>query len=51
MKYLIDGDKYVLGRFATFVAKLLLEGNHVAIINAEKLVISGKKEAIVAKYK
>jgi large subunit ribosomal protein L13 len=51
MKYLIDGNKYVLGRLATYVAKLLLEGNHVALINAEKLVISGEKEVIVEKYK
>jgi large subunit ribosomal protein L13 len=52
MKYLIDGNQqYVLGRLATLVAKLLLKGNHVAIINAENLVISGKKEVILAKYK
>jgi large subunit ribosomal protein L13 len=52
MKYLIDGNQqYVLGRLAPVVAKLLLKGNHVAIINAEKLVISGKKEALYAKYK
>jgi large subunit ribosomal protein L13 len=52
MKYLIDGNQqYILGRLATVVAKLLLEGNHVAIINAEKLVISGKKKVVFAKYK
>ncbi|MGB9703278.1 MAG: 50S ribosomal protein L13 [Candidatus Micrarchaeia archaeon] len=51
MKYLIDGNGYVLGRLATYVAKLLLEGNEVVIINAEKLAISGRKENIVAKYK
>ena len=35
---------------ATNVAKRLLEGDHVYIINAENIMISGNKTRIVGKY-
>jgi large subunit ribosomal protein L13 len=53
--YLIDGDGKVLGRLASEVAKILRgknkptytpnvdTGDHVIIINAEKIVLTGKK--------
>lgn len=41
----VDGKEMVLGRLATFVAKELLKGNQVRVLNAEKIVISGRKEA------
>jgi len=41
----------ILGRMASVVAKRLLMGEHIAIINAEKAVISGKKKAVVRRYK
>jgi ribosomal protein uL13 len=47
---LVDGKDAVLGRLATFVAKELLKGNQVRIINAEKILISGRKEAIFKHY-
>ena len=51
MKYVIDGDSAILGRISSSVAKLLLEGNEVALINAEKIGVSGHMRGIVEKYK
>lgn len=47
----IDCNSKILGRLATRVAKLLLEGNSVTLVNAEKAVISGHIKNIVANYK
>lgn len=47
----IDATGLVLGRMASVVAKRLLMGEHIAIVNAEKAVISGKKKAVVKRYK
>ncbi len=50
-KYVVDGEKKILGRIGSQVAKQLLNGNDVVILNAEKLVISGHRPDIYAKYK
>jgi large subunit ribosomal protein L13 len=42
---IIDATDLVLGRMASFVAKRLLEGEQVVIVNAEKSVISGRRKA------
>lgn len=47
----IDGSGLVLGRLATNVAKRLLNGEKVEIINAEKVVMTGRKEFILKKIK
>ncbi|MBI5159465.1 50S ribosomal protein L13 [Candidatus Micrarchaeota archaeon] len=46
----IDGKDLVLGRVASKVAKTLLNGEDVALVNAEKLVISGSPKATTEKY-
>lgn len=51
MKYLIDGEELVLGRLSSRVAKLLLEGNEVCLVNCEKIRITGHVPDLVAKYK
>jgi len=48
---IIDASDAVLGRLASYTAKKLLNGEHVVIINAEKIVISGNAKDIYAKYK
>jgi len=48
---IIDGNEAVLGRLATVVAKKALLGETIDIVNAEKIVVSGKKEVVFAKYK
>lgn len=46
----INAENARVGRLATHVAKELLNGNEVHIINAEKAVISGNPKEIHAKY-
>jgi large subunit ribosomal protein L13 len=46
-----DAKDKVLGRLASTVAKELLNGKSVAVINAEKAFISGNKLSIVKRYK
>jgi large subunit ribosomal protein L13 len=45
----IDATDLILGRMASTVAKLVLKGERVIIINAEKALISGNKKNIVEK--
>jgi large subunit ribosomal protein L13 len=47
----IDASNAILGRLASIVAKRLLNGEKIAIINAEKAIISGKFDSIIEKYK
>jgi large subunit ribosomal protein L13 len=48
---IIDGNDLILGRLGSHVAKDLLKGENIIVINAEKIVISGKSDRIVEKYK
>ncbi|MEM4417937.1 MAG: uL13 family ribosomal protein [Nitrososphaerota archaeon] len=48
--YLIDAAGCRLGRLASVVAKLLLQGNSVKIYNAEKAIITGNKRAVLSHY-
>lgn len=41
----IDADGLILGRMATYVAKRLLNGEEIVIVNAEKAVLSGRKSS------
>ena len=41
----IDADGLILGRMASTIAKRLLKGEEITIINAEKAVLSGKRES------
>ncbi|MEM3791649.1 MAG: 50S ribosomal protein L13 [Candidatus Micrarchaeaceae archaeon] len=51
MELLVDGKGKILGRIATKVAKELLNGNSVYVVNAEEILISGHKRSIAEKYK
>ena len=48
---LINADGLILGRMASSVAKKLLNGEKIIIVNAEKAIISGKKKSKVAEAK
>ena len=50
-EFVIDCDAKILGRLASHVAKLLLKGNKVVLVNAERSAISGHASGIVAEYK
>lgn len=47
----INAEGLILGRMASKVAKKLLNGENVIILNAEKSVLSGKKKSKVAEAK
>ena len=47
----IDGDGLILGRMASIIAKRLLTGETIDILNAEKIVVSGKKKMVISKEK
>ena len=46
----IDGTNLILGRLASNVAKMLLKGEEVHIINAEKIRLIGNSKSIVDRY-
>ncbi len=50
MVTIIDADGLLLGRMASYVAKSLLTGDEIAIVNAEKTIISGTRSRILADY-
>ncbi len=47
----VDASGHVLGRLASIVAKKLLEGYRVCVVNIEKAVLSGEKNRVVEGYK
>jgi len=47
----IDATNLVLGRLASIVAKKLLMGYRVVIVNAEKAVVSGNPKMVIESYK
>jgi large subunit ribosomal protein L13 len=51
MVTIIDSEGAVLGRLCTTVAKRLLKGEEIIIVNSEKVIVTGKKTMIKAHYK
>ena len=47
---IIDAKGMILGRLSSFVAKQVLLGNNVDVINCEEAVVSGKKANVFANY-
>lgn len=47
----VDASGLILGRMASEIAKKLLKGEKVEVINAEKTVIIGSKEFVSNKFK
>ncbi len=48
---IVDASNLILGRMASYVAKKALDGKRVVVVNAERAVISGTKERVVARAK
>ncbi|VVC03608.1 50S ribosomal protein L13 [Candidatus Burarchaeum australiense] len=48
---IVDAEDAIVGRLATDVAKLLLNGETVNVVNAEKGVLSGEPSKTIEKYK
>ena len=47
----VDGTNLIAGRLASHVAKLLIQGKRVSIVNCEKIMISGTRSNIIKEYK
>jgi len=47
---IIDAKDCIMGRLASSVAKSLLNGEQIHIINAERAVISGTKDMVIGEY-
>jgi len=46
----VNAENAVVGRLASYVAKVALNGEEVTIVNAEKAIITGNKDYIFQKY-
>ncbi len=47
----VDGSNCISGRICSKVSKLLLQGNRVSVVNAEKVMVSGNKYEVIESYK
>lgn len=47
----VDATDHIAGRLSANVAKLLLKGNHVSVVNCEKAMISGTRSNIISEYR
>ena len=47
---IIDGDGAILGRLAAKIAKELLKGENIIVINSEKIVVSGNPKAVFKRF-
>jgi len=51
MATVVDASGAVLGRMASIVAKRLLKGEEIAIVNAEKAIILGDEQMVKQEYR
>jgi len=47
---IINADGLILGRLSSAIAKHLLNGDEIVILNAEKAIITGNKKMVLTKY-
>ena len=48
---IVNAEGLILGRMASLIAKRLLNGEAVIIVNAEKTILSGKRKSKIAEAK
>ena len=48
---IVDANNAVLGRLAADVAKELLKGHQVVVINSEKIIVTGNPKAVIKRFK
>ncbi len=46
----MDASGLVLGRAASVIARRLLDGEHIVVVNAEKSVVTGNRSMVIATY-
>jgi len=47
----VDTTDHIAGRLSSHVAKLLLKGNRVSLVNCEKIMLSGTRSNIIKEYR
>jgi len=47
----VDTTNHIAGRLSSHVAKLLLQGKRVSLVNCEKIMISGTRSNIIHEYR
>jgi large subunit ribosomal protein L13 len=47
---IIDATDHILGRLASIIAKKLLNGERVVVVNAERAMISGKRHMVFREF-
>ena len=47
----VDATDHIAGRLSSHVAKLLIKGNRVSIVNCDKIMISGTRSNIISEYR
>jgi len=47
----VDATDHIAGRLSSNVAKMLLQGNRVSIVNCDKIMISGTRSNIISEYR
>ena len=47
----VDVTNHIAGRLASHVAKLLIQGNRVTLVNCEKIMYSGSRDNLIAEYR
>ncbi len=47
----VDATDHIAGRLASNVAKLLIQGNRVSIVNCEKIMMSGTRSNQIKEYR
>ena len=47
----VDATDHIAGRLSSNVAKLLLKGNRVSVVNCEKIMMSGTRTNIIKEYR
>ena len=48
---IINAEGLIIGRMASIIAKRILNGEEITVVNAEKAVISGKRKSRVMEAK
>ncbi len=47
----VDATDHIAGRLSSHVAKLLLKGNRVSLVNCEKIMYSGSRSNLIKEYR
>ena len=47
----VDATNHIAGRLSSNVAKLLIKGNRVSVVNCDKIMMSGTKSNQIKEYR